>query len=118
MSAWPKSHCRDDSRDSLVFAQGTIVPPAAQPAGAVAGFGTRASGLRDLSEFKLLGAEINPRAMNGQQVGQLQRVTIRSQRKVAGASRRTRGLWTGFQSRFFSNQGCPTIKLFPTSWAS
>jgi len=94
------------------------VPPPAQPAGAVAGFRTRASGLRDLSEFKLLGAEINPHEMNGQHVGQLQRVTTRSQRKVAGASRGKRALWSGFRSRLFSEPACPTIKLIPTPWAS
>ena len=88
------------------------------PAGAVAGSGAWTSGLRDPSGFNLLGAELNPHKMNGQHVGQLQRVTTRSQRDVAVARRGTRELWTGFRSRFFSDQGCPTIKLIPTPWAS
>jgi len=94
------------------------MPPAAQPAGAVAGFGTRASGLRDLSEFKLLGAQLHPHKMNGQHVGQLQRVTTRSQRKGADASRGKRRLWAGVRSRFFSDPARQALKLIPTSWAS
>jgi hypothetical protein len=118
MSAWPKSQFLDDYQDSLVSCGGrSCRHPPSLPVHKT-GSGAWTSGLRDPSGFNLLGANLNPHKMNGQQVGQLQRVTTRSQRKVAGASRGTRGLWTGFQSRFFSDQGPPTIKLIPTPWAS
>ena len=118
MSAWPKSQFLDDYQDTLVSCgERSCRHPPSLPVHKT-GSGAWTSGLRDLSEFRLLGAQLHPHKMNGQHVDQLQRVTTRSQRKVAGASRGTRGLWTGFRSRFFSDQGCPTIKLIPTPWAS
>jgi len=118
MSAWPKSQFLDDYQDTLVSCgERSCRHPPSLPVHKT-GSGAWTSGLRDLSEFKLLGAQLHPHKMNGQHVGQLQRVTTRSQRKVAGASRGKRGLWTGFRSRLFSEPACPTIKLIPTPWAS
>ncbi len=118
MSAQPKIQFLDDYQDSLASCGGRLCRHSPSLPARMAGSGARASGLRDPSEFNLLGADLNPHKKNGQQVGQLQQAITRSQRKIAGASRCKRELRAGFRSPFFSDQARDALKLIPTLWAS
>ena len=84
----------------------------------VAGSGAQAAGLRDPRQFNRLGADLNPHKMNGRQVGQLQHVIKRSQRKMAGAGSGNQELRAGFRSPFSSDHSRLALQLIPTSWAS
>src|SRR5216684_2889200 len=100
MSAWPKSRLVNDSRDSLAFRAGNdcaATRPACRCSDRLRNAGL---GAAEPERVQVLRTE---HKMNGQQVGQLQQVTTRSQRKVAGASRGTRELCNGFRPPFFSD---------------